>query len=274
MSDPFDSPADRWGLIFYGSGLYRRAHTRQEWAQIAEATRTADLVHHKGIRGDDAWCTIAVDTFTRLDHAGAYRDLEHGDTPRWHADEHLIRAWLGAPIIPAHARQDTILTASGWQHALHPRRRVDPADLTLLVDLAQDAGVVGEPQHEVSLLRWVRDGGFRDDSFLVLVWRPGGPALASGPVPLAQLIGAGGSATDRAVALLSGVATVANRLLAAAAPDPAPAADMSQVLFAVHEQPLRHGGHAFRLITGTADADPPALPSPPPPPRPPRHPRT
>ena len=39
MSDLFDSPADRWGLIFYSSGLYRRAHTRQEWAHITHAHR-------------------------------------------------------------------------------------------------------------------------------------------------------------------------------------------------------------------------------------------
>jgi hypothetical protein len=272
MSDPFDCPADRWGLIFYGSGLYRRAHTRQEWAQIAEAIRTADLAHHNGIRGDDAWCTIAVDTFTRLQDAGAYPELQPGDTPRWPADEHLIRSWLGAPIIPADARQDTILTASGWQHALHPRRRIDPADLTLLVDLAQDAGVVGEPQRKVSLLRWVQNGVFSDDSFLVLVWRPGGPALSSGPVPLAQLIGTGPTATDRAVSVLTGVATVANHLLAAAPPDPAPIADLSHVLSvanAVHEQPLPHSGRAFRLTTGTN----PIAPSPPPPPAAPRHPR-
>jgi hypothetical protein len=33
MSDPFERPTDQWGLVFYSSGLYRRAHTRQEWAQ-------------------------------------------------------------------------------------------------------------------------------------------------------------------------------------------------------------------------------------------------
>jgi hypothetical protein len=276
MSDPNERPTDKWGAIFYNSGLYRRAHTRQQWAQIADAIAAADQQTRDGIRGGDAWCTTAVDTFTMLRDIDAYAQLRTDNHPVWHADERLIRAWLNAPSIPADRPGRTVLHDYGFNHTLDPDRRVDPADLTMLVDLAEDAGVVGEPQHKVSLLRWVRDGLFSTDAFLVLVWRPDGPALPSDPVRLDQLIAAGQSATDRAVAVLSGVATVANRLLAAAPPDRVPAAAASRELpaNAVHEQPLRHGGRAFRLITETADADPPALPPPPPPPRPPRHPRT
>lgn len=275
MSDPFSSPTDQWGLIFYSSGLYRRAHTRQEWAQIADAIAAADRHHPDGIRGGDAWCATAVNAFSMLRDVDAYAQLRTDEHPVWHADERLIRAWLGAPTIPADRPGQTVLHDYGWNHTLDPdRRSVDPADLTMLVDLAQDAGVVGEPQHKVSLLRWVRDGVFSDDSFLVLVWRPDCPALPSDPVNLDHLLGAGQTATDRAVAVLSGVAAVANRLLAAAPPHPTQAPAVSRELpatDAVHEQPLGHGGRAFRLITGTADAEPPALPPPPPPPRPPRH---
>jgi len=279
MSDPFEGPADRWGFIFYNNGLYRRAHTRQKWAQIADAIAIADVRHRDGMRGDDAWCATAVDTFTRLRHADAYAyaDLRGDDPPRWHSDERLIRAWLGAPSIPADRRGETVLHDYGWNYAFDPDRSIDPADLTMLVDLAQDAGVVGEPLHKVSLLRWVQDGVFSDNSFLVLVWRPDGPALPSGPVPLDELIATSQSATDRAVAVLSGVATVANRLLAAAQPDRVPAAGAKlepPPPDAVHEQPLHHGGHAFRLISGTTDARPSTPPPPPVPPAPSRHPRT
>jgi len=48
MSDPFERPTDQWGLIFYSSGLYRRAHTRQEWAQIADTIAAADQ-HVRGV---------------------------------------------------------------------------------------------------------------------------------------------------------------------------------------------------------------------------------
>jgi hypothetical protein len=274
MSDPFDGPADRWGLIFYNSGLYRRAHTRQVWAQIADAIAVADLRHRDGVRGDDAWCATAVDTLTRLRDADAYADLRADEQRVWHADERLVRAWLGAPSIPGDRRGETVLHDYGWNHTLDPSRVIDPADLSMLVDLAQDAGVVGAPLHKVSLLRWVQDAVFSDNSFLVLVWRPDDPALPSGPVGLDELIATSQSATDRAVAVLSGVATLANRLLAAAASDriPAPRAKREPPISdAVHEQRLRHGGRAFRLICGTTDASPPP---PPLPPTPSRHPRT
>jgi hypothetical protein len=277
MSDLFDSPADRWGLIFYSTGLYRRAHTRQEWAHITHAIAAADRRHTTGVRGDDSWCATAVEVYTQLRDADAYPDLRADGPPRWHADEQLIRGWLGAPTIPADGRRHTVLHDHGWNHTLDPNRVIDPADLTLLVDLAQDAGVVGEPFHKVSLLRWVQDGVFSDDSFLVVVWRPDGPALPGGPVRLDELTATGQTPTDRAVAVLAGVASVANRLLAAAEPDRRPARTAATILAppdAVHEQPLRRGGRAFRLITGTADPSPPALPPPPAPPSAPRHPRT
>jgi hypothetical protein len=276
MTDPFDSPTGRWGLIFYGNGLYRRAHTRLEWAQIADAIAAADVRHGDSMRGGDAWCATAVDTFSMLRDVDAYAQLRSDDHPVWHADERLIRAWLGAPTIPVELPGETVLHEHGWHETLGRDRRVDLADLSMLVDLAQDAGVVGEPLHKVNLLRWVNDGAFSDDSFLVLVWRPDGPALPSAPVGLDQLIGAGGSATDRAVAVLSGVAAVANHLLATAPPDRAPATAVKRerpAADAVHEQPVRRGGRAFRLIAGAGNADPPT-PPPPPPARSPRHPRT
>ena len=277
MTDPYDGPTGRWGLIFHGSGLYRHAHTRQEWAQIVDAIRTADLLRSDGIRGDDAWCQTAVDTYTRLHDAGAYAHLRPGDAPRWHADEHLVRAWLGAPVVPASDESTTMLDAHGWQDTFDPQRAPDPADLTILVGVAQDAGVVGAPLHKVSLLRWVQDGVFRDDAFVVVLWPPDGPARASAAVGLHELLPASSSAVDRIVGVLSTVATVAGALMSAS-DAAASAAHRGRVqpapATAVHERALSQGGRAFRLIPGGTDSAPPPTPPPPPTSRPPRRPRT
>ena len=143
--------------------------------------------------------------------------------PRWHADEHLVRAWLGAPVVPASDESTTMLDAQGWQDTFDPQRAPDPADLTILVDVAQDAGVVGAPLHKVSLLRWVQDGVFRDDAFVVVLWPPDGPARASAAVGLDELLPASSSVVDRIVGVLSTVATVAGALMSASdAPRPPP----------------------------------------------------
>src|SRR4030095_16147815 len=89
MTDPFDDPTGRWGLIFHGSGMYRRSHPRQEWAQISDAIRTADLLRAGTTRGDAAWCHLAADTYTRLHDAGAYAHLRPGDQPLRAAQQHL-----------------------------------------------------------------------------------------------------------------------------------------------------------------------------------------
>jgi hypothetical protein len=218
MTETLDGPADRWGFLFYRSGLYPRAHTHQEWAQLAHAITMSDLRHRDGVA-----------------HGAARPRLELHPRPE-----------------PCH-RPGRSVPAGRPRPGRRCRRRT----------LAQ-----GEPAAVV------QNGVFSDDSFLVLVWRPDGPALPSGPVGLDELTAASQTPTDRAVAVLTGVA---NRLLATAEPEPRPVRGAAATLVqtdVVHEQPLRNGGRAFRLITATADPSPPALPPPPAPPSPPLHPRT
>jgi len=279
MTDPFDDPTGRWGLIFHGSGMYRRSHTRQEWAQIADAIRTADLLRAGTTRGDAAWCEVAADTYTRLHDAGAYAHLSPGDQPRWHADEHLIRAWLGAPVVPAGDEPATMLDAHGWQYSFDSGRTPDPADLTILVDLAQEAGVVGAPRHKVSLLRWVDGGVTGDDSFLILLWPPDGPARGSSPVGLDRLVPPPASSiVDRIVGVLHAVAAVANGLLAAGTDPAGPTTDRHR---AAQPPPLAPGvdgyqigkrGRPFQVINGGNGT--PGSPPPPSALRMPRRPRT
>ena len=277
MTDPFDDPTGRWGLIFHGGGMYRRARSRPEWAQIADAIASADRLRADmvGSRGDEAWCQVAVDTYTRLHDAGAYAHLRPGDKPRWHADEHLVRAWLNAPVVPAGDEAATMLDAHGWQYTFDPAHPPDPADLTIMVDLAQDAGVVGALNHKVSLLRWVAGGVTRNDAFLVLLWPPDGPARGSSAVGVDQLITPGQAPADTIVGSLQAIAQVTNRLLdASTEPDTSRRPDSHHEdpneppPLPEHVQGRRIGNPArvfppLRLVhPALATADPPSQPSP------------
>jgi hypothetical protein len=221
MTDPFDDPTGRWGLIFHGSGLYRPAHTRQEWAQLAHAIRAADRLSGDmaARRGDHLWCQMAADTYAQLYDTDAYRQMRAGDEPRWHADKEIIRAWLDAPVVPAADAPATMLDAHGWQSAFSQEHPCDPAEVTIMVDLAQDAGVVGAPHHKLSVVRWVEHGVTRNDAFLILLWPPHGPARGSSPVDLDLLVQPHPTPADTIVGLLQATAEVANTLLDAD-PDP------------------------------------------------------
>jgi hypothetical protein len=216
MTDPFDTPTDRWGQIFYGSTMNRPAHTRQEWAQIADAIRAADQIRAggPGVRRDDAWCSVAVETYRRLNADSAYGHMLPEYTPRWHADADLIRAWLTTPVNVVDDQPATMLDAYGWP-MFDPARTPEPGDVSLLVDVAQAEGVVGAPRHKVSLLSWVENGVFRDDAFLVLAWRPDGPPRTSSAIDMHALLPAAGSAADRIIGLFDGAASVANTLMSA-----------------------------------------------------------
>ena len=221
MTDPFESPTARWGLIFHGSGMYRRTHTQQEWARIAFAIGGADLRYPGHARGGDAWCRIATVVYEGLQDV-PLRDGSSEPT-RWRANPHLIRAWLSAPVVPAGDEPRTTLDANGLADTFDGTHTPDPADLTLLVDLAQDLGVVGAPSHKATLLRTVENGVVRDDAFVVVLWPPHGPARTSTPVDRDTLLPTGTDSVERIVTVLSTVATVANDLIAA--PDTVPRSD-------------------------------------------------
>jgi hypothetical protein len=231
-----DGPIDAWGLIFHGGGLYRVAHTRQDWACIADAIATADrrLDEAAGaligpppfVRGDQTWCSYAVDTYRTLTDAGAYWHLRPGEDLFCAADEHLIRAYFGAPWVPPTTGAHTMLDASGWDTSFDPAYPVDPTSPVILTSIARDLGLLGGPGHRVGLWRATDHKGDFTDAFLVTVRPHDGPGWASPPIPPEDLVPAGVAPVDAIVGVLTRVAAVANALLAthrtATAPAPAP----------------------------------------------------
>lgn len=265
MSDPFDTPTGRWGLIFHGGGSSIPKHTRQEWAQIAEAIGFADAGSTGGVRGDDAWCQEAVDTYQRLRDADAYGQLRQ-DPSRWYLNENLVRTWLAAPVIPPDAERPTMLDALGWATRFEPGRSPHPAYLTLLVDEAQSVGVIGNPLHRATLLRAVDRGHLRDDAMNVALYPPDAPGLVSEPVRIdGDLLGAERSAVDRIVGVLLTVAVIATNLMRSHESRRGPGRDPSAATRV--RQPDGTGVRArpFRVIDGgNSPANPGTPPTPPP----------
>ena len=217
-----EDATSRWGLIFHGSGLYRPGnHTRQEWAQIVDAVSTADghqawsdptMQGPAPTRGDPVWCRVAVDTYDTLHAAGAYWHPRPGDRPECFADEHIIRAWLDAPWVPPGQEPMTMLQATGLDVQFEPDRAPDPTSLIILVDHAQQVGVLGADGCRVGLWRWMEQGEFRD-GYQVTVRPLGGPGWASPRIDPDELHRVGDEPADAVVGVLTGVARVANTLL-------------------------------------------------------------
>ena len=213
MIDSFATPTGQWGLVFYGAGDASPTHTRQQWAQIAEAIRTADASQTGGIRGDEAWCQAAVAAYQRLCDADAY-GRPRQDPTRWYLNEHLVRAWLHAPVIPPDTARPTMLDALGWATRFAPGHTPRPADLAQLIDHAQAVGVVGAPLYRAALLLAVDRSVLRGDAVHVAVYPHDGPGLVSQPVRVdGDLLDAGSSAVDRVVGVLFTVAVIANQLM-------------------------------------------------------------
>jgi hypothetical protein len=260
MSEPDDSLI-RWELIFRGTGVSRRGHSRQVWAQICEAVRTADLLRAGEVRGDAGWCRAAADTYGRLHHSDAYAHLSR--QAGWAVDEHLVRALLDAPPVPpgAHA---TILEAYGFDSAFGPTQWTHPVNLTVLVATMQELGIVGVAGQRVSVLRAVENGATRDDLVQVVQWQGSNPPRASDPVAVRDLVPAAGTPADRIVAALQAVAGIAADMAGTDHPPPGQARHRltDQPLPAnVDGHPLGSRGRPFRLITG-GDATPPPPQSP------------
>ena len=226
MSQPnLDGPTDQWGLIFHGSGLYRVAHSRQDWACIADAIATADahLAYAAGtvmgappfVRGDATWCAYAVDTYTMLSAAGAYWHLRPGDEVFCAADEHIIRAYFGAPWVPPTDPPQIMLDDSGWDTLFDPAYPVDPTSPSILASVAQDMGLLGGPGHRVGLWRATDHNGDYIDGFTVTVMPWDQPGWASPHLSTRDIVSIGAAPIDAIVAVLTRVAAHANRLLAA-----------------------------------------------------------
>jgi len=119
----------------------------RRWAVIADAIRTADAARtdefgEPVVRGDDAWCRVALTALESPDSARAGERLPQVLPQRCLADADLLRAWLTAP---APYSRDGRTLADGldlvdWHAASFEatHRRIDN-----LLTHAQDATVFG-----------------------------------------------------------------------------------------------------------------------------------
>jgi hypothetical protein len=293
MTDPSDTPSGRWGHIFYGTGEYHPSHSRQEWKQIADAIRSADRVHAAAtlvvtdpapVRGDDAWCQIAINMYTWLHSADAHRQSPD-DEPRCFADENLVRAWLDAPWVPPDAEAETVAQMTGYDVQFEQGRLPDPSTITMLVDTAQDAGVFGIPRHRINLWRFFGDGTLPPHTFILTVRPQDGPGVNSSLVGADRLLQIGGEPVTVIADLLRSVADVASEVLSSAGLGNADAARSTHdhdhaseppppVPQGVQGWPVGIRGRPFPTLTGEQPASASPSAAPPSPVRAPRRPRT
>ena len=122
-------------------------HPPRQWAVIAAAIRTADAVPSDEfgepvVRGDEAWCRVAVTALESPSSATAAQRLPDALPQRCLADADLLWAWLNAPAVYSH---DGRVVADGldlvdWNTASDEATHQAVENL---LTHAQDAGVYG-----------------------------------------------------------------------------------------------------------------------------------
>jgi hypothetical protein len=232
------------------AALRKHAHTDEERACIAAATRQADRVWialHGGTLGpktpsvparNAAWHRVALSEFELLRESGAYGHLAQLRPLVCAAVEAAIAAWLNSPASdtadPASdsvRAEKTVADRYGVGDAVN-RINGDTqlSHLSTLLNAAQDAGVFGVPRHRVEL---VAAAGHRVAGTVarVVVDTPSGLALASEPLEMGVLIDGDATGVDGATAALRRVAEIATSLFATharavwEAPPPIPTLD-------------------------------------------------
>jgi hypothetical protein len=265
------------------AALRQRAHTDEERACIAAATRQADRVWislHGGTLGpktpsvplrNAAWHRLALSQFELLRESGAYGHLAQLRPFVCAAVEPVIAAWLNSPASdvtePTSDSPGAPETIADHYHVGDAVNRINGdtqlSHLSTLLNAAQDAGVFGVPRHRVEL---VAAAGHRVAGTVarVVVDTPSGLALASEPLELGALIHGDATGVDGATAALRRVAAIATSLFAAHAravwesPPPIPAVDRGST-------PI---GRAFPELALHRRAAPPVAPIPAPGPAP------
>jgi hypothetical protein len=128
----------------------------------------------------------------------------------------LVRAWLDAPWVPPGDEAETVAQMTGYDIQFEQGRLPDPADITMLVGAAQDAGVFGIPDHRINLWRYFGDGTFPAHRFTVTVRPPDGPGITSSLIRGDQLVQVGREPVAVIADVLASVAAVANDMLSTA----------------------------------------------------------
>jgi hypothetical protein len=203
-------PADReW------RALRDAAADEQQHACLAAAARQADRVWillHNGELGPATdvlparghqWHRLALAFHGVLRDSGAYAHLAHTRPRACAAAEPVIAQWLNSGDPQNPAEDGTVAMRLGIGDAFH-RVNADTqvAYLSTLVSAAQEAGVFGVPEHWVDVVMAAGSEGM----IRAVVDGPDGPALASSPIPLAELIGTTGDGIVAATAALHRIA--------------------------------------------------------------------
>ena len=220
MNTPFEDVVSRWGLIVRSSGAGSR--TGAHWARIAHATAAADrdLVRHAAsagrVRGDAAWCRVAVEVYQALSEAGAYRGV--GRDGECSANANLIRAWLNAPSGHVDHPWRTVAESAGFDQAFAPHRQPTPAAIVDLIAEAQHAGVFGVPHHR--LQAW--DCRTWPPALVVTLMPPDRAGVCTPPIGLIRLRPVADEHLTAIVSVLQTVASEVNQLLIQASEDARP----------------------------------------------------
>jgi hypothetical protein len=217
MSGPIMDASQRWGLVFFGDGGSRPAHTRSEWACIARAITGADADlascgDPARMRGDSVWCQTALDIYTQLRDAGAFGELDH-TAEFCFADRTAIHAWLRAPVVPLGDAPQTMLEAEGLDQAFPTDARTDPLALPLLVERAQDVGVFGVPGNRVRLWPCVGSRATQPYTYTLTISPLGAVGLSGWPTYVGHVLNLDRPQADTIVSALTQVADLANHLI-------------------------------------------------------------
>ena len=191
-------------------------HPPRQWAVIAAAIRTADAVPSDEfgepvVRGDEAWCRVAVTALESPSSATAAQRLPDALPQRCLADADLLWAWLNAPAVYSH---DGRIVADGldlvdWGTASDEATHQAVENL---LTQAQDAGVFGVRGYRVEAQ--VVDTDDAHAGYLLVARPEFGPGLASTPLADEDLNAAQAtSPVDGAVLMLASAAAVVDATL-------------------------------------------------------------
>jgi hypothetical protein len=207
-------PKSRWEQL---NGRYLHGDERACRDLASRLAYRAQLTVHEGhpdlgpgvyLRRGPGWYDLAVDAYALLRESGAFGHLA-GLVPRTcAAPEPILRAWLtgasqepdslGQPIADLLHLGDAFSTVNDTTAADH---------LNMLIQAGQQYAVFGHPAHLISLAHTGTTGLVR-----IVVDTPHGPALASAPLPVGELLPLEGSGVDAAIAALTAVASRVNIL--------------------------------------------------------------
>jgi hypothetical protein len=212
MPEPPASPPDangRWHSIVAGGD-----RSRQHWASLAAATRTADTAIAAVTGQPDTatetgshsatWCRIAADCYSQLRDTDAFAATTGRPAPT----PDMVRAWLttavpGQPSVAERLDAGDDFTADDGRL---------PARLAAVLDAAQNDGLYAVPGRRIRLLHLVDNHGDPAGHRLAAEAMTG-PVLATYRLRITDLIDQHTTGADAVVDYLTNVAHLVHDLL-------------------------------------------------------------